>query len=149
MQSIFQYQCLRRRLRLEYGNNHKKLIAPSGSTQNSSDSSFIDIPQISSKDIEKAFNTCGDVSVIGVVQPEFSSASGSCPDFEVSASKPGLSRRDLALACSIEGVTVRDRSDTEMDDEKVFVVEADGQNELNPQKWTRLSRIWAMCVLPI
>lgn len=149
MQSIIQYQRLRRRLRLEYEKNHEKLIALSGSIQNSSDSSFMDIPQVSSKGIEKAFNTGGDVSVIDVEKSESSSASVLCPDFEVSASKPGLSRRDLILARSIEGVNVRDRPETEMDDEKVFVVEAGGQNELNPQKWTRSSRIWAMCVLSI
>ena len=125
MQSISQYRRLRRCLRLEYESNHEKLTALSRSTQDSSNSSFLAISQISIKDAEKA--------------------SGSCPNLKVSASKPGLSHRDLTLARSIEGVTVCDRSD---DDEKVFVVEAGSQNVLNPQNWTRSSRIWIMCVLP-
>lgn len=129
MQSIFHYRRLRHRLQLEYDNNHEKLTALSRNTQNSSKCSFLAIPQISSKDVEKA--------------------SGSCPNLEISASKPGLSHRDLTLARSTEGVTVRDRSDAEVDDEEVFVVEAGSPNELNPQNWTRSSRIWIMCVLPI
>lgn len=151
MQSIFQYQRLGRRLRLEYENNHEKLIALSGSTQDSGNSSVIDIPQISSKDIEKALTAnreVGSTGVMGFVQPDFSSVSDLWPNLESSSSKLGLSRRDLILAGSVEGVTVRDRSDTDMDEEIVFVVGAGSQDEFDPQNWTRLSRIWAMWVLP-
>lgn len=129
MQSFSQYRRLRRRLRLEHESKHEKLIAVSRSIENSRHSSFLATPQISSKDIEKA--------------------SDSSPNLEVSASKPGFSYRDLILARSIEGVTVRNHSDTRMDDETVFVVDAGNENELNPQKWTRSSRIWTMCVLSI
>lgn len=151
MQSIFQYRRLGHRLRLEYENNHEKLIALSRSTQDSSNSSFIDILQTSSNDIEKALTAHGELGSAGfegVFQSDLSSASNSCPNLEVSASKPGISRRDLTLARSVEGVTVRDRSDTEMDDEKVFVVGVDIQDKFNPQNWTRSSRMWTMCVLP-
>ena len=151
MQSLCQYRRLGRRLRLEYENSQEKLLALSGSTQDSGNSSFNDVPQISSNDIEKQstanwqVGTAGDA---GVVRPDFSSASNSCPNLEGSASKPGLSRRDLILAGSIEGVTVRDRSDIGTDDEKVFVVGAGSQDEFNPQNWSKSSRIWATCVLP-
>lgn len=152
MQSVLQYRRLGRRLRLEYENNLEKLIALSSSTQDSGTPSFINVPQISSKDIEKASTADGEVrsaGAAGVIQPDCSSAPDSCPKLEGSASsKPGLSRRDLTLAGSVEGVTVRDRSTTETDDERVFVVEAGSQDGFNPWNWTRSSRIWATCVLP-
>ena len=154
MQSVRQYRCLGRRLRLEYESSHEKFVALSSSTQDSGTSSLFDCQQILSKNIEKALTTDGEVRNEGAwkdTQPGFSSAKGFCAKPRSSTtSKPGLSRRDLTLACSIEGVDVRDRSSIETNDERIFVVGA-GSNDydFNPRNWTRSYRIWATCVSPI
>lgn len=151
MQSVLQYRRLGRRLQLEYGHNQEKVDALSSSTQDSGISSFVDVPQIASKDTEKAPTALGEVRSANDaegVQPNFPSAPDSCSNLGGSApSKPGLSRRDLTLACSVEGVTVRDRSITATNDEKVFVVEAGSNDDgFNPRNWTRSYRIWVTCV---
>jgi hypothetical protein len=153
MQSVLQYRSLGRRLRLEYESNQEKLIAVSSSTQDSGTLSLVDYQQTLSKEIENAltvdakFRNAGDGKE---TQPGFSPTQASSPELRSSTtSKPGLSRRDLTLACSIEGVNVRERSSIETDDEKVFVVGV-GSNDhgFNPRNWTRSYRIWATCVHP-
>lgn len=153
MQSILRYRRLGRRLRLEYESNQEKFIALSSSTQDSGTPSLADGQQVLRKDVEKALTADVNVRNAGTgndVQPGSSSSQPSSPEPRSSTtSKAGLSRRDLTLACSIEGVNVRHRSSIETDDERVFVV-GPGSNDLdfNPQNWTRSYRVWATCVPP-
>ena len=140
MQSVDQYRRLGRSLLLEYGSNQEKLAVHSSSTQDSGTSSLLDAPRLLGDDIEKKPASNEEVQSARVAS--------NCLQHSSPDSKVGLSPRDLALASSVGGVTVRDCSAAEKIDEKVFVVEA-GRNDgaFNPRNWTKSYRIWATFVL--
>lgn len=148
MQSIFQHRRLRRRLLLEYRSTHEKLVVLSNSTQDSGTSSLSNALPNSSHDVEKSIASNDDIQIAGVVSIVPPDACAHLDDS--TPSRPGSSRRDLALASGLDGVTVRDCSASETDQEKVFLVEA-GKNDgdFNPRNWSKSYRIWATCVLPI